>query len=94
MPTYEYELVNRRTGAVVARAAAALPVEERDDVKLRRVPVPRGIVIAGAAQDPCEQSHQVLTAYRRAEVRHGSNGEFFRRIGHTPEQIKRVWAED
>lgn len=90
MPLYDIELLVR--GEVVGIVSLPLAVEDRDKVKLRRSPLPRSIAISGAAQDPGESAYSTLTAYKRIEQRMGNTSEFRRRIGHSPEQVKRAWA--
>lgn len=92
MPAYQYELLHSGTGAILSRITVVVPVAERDDVTVRRQPVPSSIGIAGAARDPGQSSNQVLEAYKRLENRIGNNREFRRRIGHTPETVKRAWS--
>ncbi len=92
MPNYEFQLCHAGTGEVLGAVTIPLSVEQRDCVVLRRAPLPRSVAIAGAASDPGRQSSQVLQAYRRAEQRAGSTSDFFRRIGHTPAQVKKAWG--
>ncbi len=92
MPVYEYDLINSK-GEVLGAVQLPLAVENRDDVHVRRAQLPASICISGAAADPADQARQVLTAYKRAEQRIGSNSEFASRLGHTPEQIKRAWSQ-
>jgi hypothetical protein len=93
MPAYEYELLHPDTGAILARITLAVPVAERDAITLRRREIPNSVAIAGAARDPGQPANQVLDTYKRIETRLGNNREFRRRIGHSPEAIKRAWSE-
>jgi hypothetical protein len=87
MPTYEYEIVNERTGEVLATHIARLPVEQRDRVIIRRVKVPRSVSIAGAAAAP-SQGGEVLAGYHKQEQKLGSRF----RSEFTPAQIKQAWG--
>jgi hypothetical protein len=93
MPTYEYELCHCETGEVLGRITLALRVAERDSVTLRRSAIPKSVAVNGAARDPGQPKNQVLDTYKRIEQRLGSNAEFRRRIGHSPDTVKRAWSE-
>jgi hypothetical protein len=92
MPAYDYEIINTATGAVLSRLTLPMPVTERDAITVRRHAVPETIGVAGAARDPSLPGNQVLAAYKRIEQRVGNNAEFRRRIGHSPETVKRAWS--
>ncbi len=99
MPLYEFEIFKPRTGEVVERFDVPLPVEERDNLALlrpaprgtqiRRAQLPRTLAIAGSAQNPSDNA--TLRVLHRAECRHGSTSDFYRRIGFTPEEYKQTW---
>lgn len=90
MPLYEY--IAEVDGKEVGRINLPLPVASRDAVRFRRAPLPRSLTVSGHAENPEVQANQVLRGYKRAEQRAGNTREFRRRIGHSPETVKRAWA--
>ena len=92
MPLYEFDVI-RADGEVLVTLALPLAVAERDAVTLRRRSVPASVGLTGAAADPGLPGNQVLRAYQRLEQRHGNTRAFRRRIGHSPEAVKRAWSQ-
>jgi hypothetical protein len=94
MPLYEYEAVNRR-GEVLMRFSLPLAVEDRDDVTVRRAPLPRSLSVLSAAPNTEQRvANDVMNAYRRIEQRLGNNRDFQRRIGHSADQVKAAWGNE
>lgn len=93
MPLYEFHLLNR--GEIVATVNVPLSVEDRDGLTLERAAIPRSLTVScNAMTDTQLQANQVLRGYQAAERRIGSNRDFHRRIGHTPEQVKSAWKNE
>lgn len=88
MPAYEFEVVNEASGETLATLTLPLPIEQRDNVTIKRRTVPRSVAVAGVAGDPFDQGKRVLEGYRRAEEKMGSRfkSEF------TPDQVRRAMA--
>jgi len=88
MPAYEFEILNEATGKPIGTFTAVLPVDQRNDVSIRRVTVPRSVAISGGVHVPT-QGEEVMRAFHKEEQRLGSRfkaGEF------TKDQIKRAWS--
>jgi hypothetical protein len=88
MPAYDFELIHKDTGAVIATVPLILPVNDRDAVVLQRRTVPDSVLIAGAAANPHDQASSVLAGYYKEEQKAGSRFA----SAFTAEEIKRAWS--
>ncbi len=89
MPLYEF--VAKVGRKIVGRVTLPIPVEERDKVAFTRSTIPERVAISGSAE--AAMPNPTLRALHRIEQRTGTTRDFHRRLGFTPETIKRVWKE-